>query len=73
MNSKQKEINLNSVETAEYHNWIRMLEEVCAIQTALKENPNVKGLKQARSSAYNLLADIQVLMDSIEAQSLDVA
>ena len=73
MNSKQKEINLNSVETAEYHNWIRMPEEVCAIQTALKENPNAKGLKQARSSAYNLLAYIHVLMDSIEAQSADVA
>lgn len=65
----EKEIDLNTLETAEYHGWIRLLEEICAIQTALKINPNVKGLKLARSSAYNALADIQILMDLIENQS----
>ena len=71
MNNRKtgKEINLNTVETAEYQNWIHLLEGICVIQTALKENPNMKGLKQARSSAYNVLADIQMLMDSIEEQS----
>ena len=75
MNNRKtgKEINLNTVETAEYQNWIHLLEGICTIQTTLKENPDMKGLKQARSSAYNLLADIQVLMDSIEEQSSHAA
>ena len=63
-----KNTDFNTVETIEYHQWVHLLEEVCSIQTALKENPNAKGLKQARSAAYNVLADIQMLVDALEHQ-----
>ena len=73
-NSKSaRAIDLSTVETAEYQQWIRLLEGVCSIQSALKEHPNVKGLKQARAKAYNVLADIQVLVDSLEDQPRYVA
>jgi hypothetical protein len=61
-----QQINLNTDESAEYDQWIHLLKEICAIQEALKQHPNSKGLKQARSRAYNVLANIQILLDSIE-------
>ena len=68
-NSKEiQNTDFNTIETVEYHQWIRLFNEVCSIQTALKENPNAKGLRQARYAAYNVLADIQMLTDALENQ-----
>ena len=68
-----KAMDLNTVETEEYQQWLNVLKGVCAIQTALKENPNSKGLKQARSAAYNVLADIQMLTEALEDQKQHAA
>lgn len=68
-----KNTDFNTGETVEYYQWVRLFEEVCSIQSALKENPNAKGLKQARSAAYNVLADIQMLADALEHQPQYVA
>jgi hypothetical protein len=65
-NKDIKNTDFNTIETVEYHQWVRLLEEVCLIQLALKENQNTEGLKQARSAAYNVLADIQMLVDALE-------
>jgi len=64
----KQQIDLNTTETVEYQKWLQILEGICSIQSALKDNPNAKGLKQARSKAYNVLADIQMLMDSLDNQ-----
>ena len=65
MNNSETETDLNTVELDECQSWIDLLEDVCAMQITLKENPNMKGLQQARTSIYNILANIQVLMDSV--------
>ena len=57
------EINLDTADTDEYKNWLALLNELSQIQEVLKNNPNKKGLKAARSHAYNLLADIQLILD----------
>ena len=57
------EIDLNTVETDEYKHWLALLGEISRIQDALKNNPNKEGLRLARSHAYNLLADIQAMLD----------
>ena len=67
-NKDIKNTDFNTIETVEYHQWVRLFEEVCSIQSALKENQNAKGLKLARSAAYNVLADIQMLVDALEHQ-----
>jgi len=63
------EIDLNTADTDEYKNWLALLSEISRIQDALKNNPNKKGLKLARSHAYNLLADIQAMLDLEHLQS----
>lgn len=63
---KNKSINLNTAETAEYQQWVNLLKEICDIQSTLKKHPNQKGLKKARSKAYNVLADIQALIEAID-------
>jgi hypothetical protein len=68
-NSKEiQNTDFNTVETVEYNQWIQLFNQVSSIQTALKDNPNAKGLKQARFAAYNVLADIQILADSLKHQ-----
>ena len=57
------EIDLNTADTEEYKHWLAILAELSRIQDALKDNPNEQGLKLARSHAYNLLADIQSMLD----------
>ena len=57
------EIDLNTADTDEYKSWLALLSEISRIQDALKNNPNKEGLKLARSHAYNLLADIQSMLD----------
>ena len=57
------EIDLNTADTDEYREWLALLNELSQIQAVLRDNPNRKGLKIARSHAYNLLADIQILLD----------
>ena len=57
------EIDLNTADTDEYREWLALLNELSQIQAVLRDNPNKKGLKIARSHAYNLLADIQILLD----------
>jgi len=72
--SNNKELtmmDLNTVQAGEYQHWMLLLNEVCSIQEILKLHPNVQGLDQARSLAYNVLADIQMLMDSIHRQAAD--
>lgn len=56
-------MELNTVDTQEYRRWLALLSEITNIQDAIKQNPNQKGLRLARSHAYNLLADIQSLLD----------
>jgi hypothetical protein len=60
------EIDLNTADTDEYRHWLALLAELSRIQDALKNNPNKKGLRLARSHAYNLLADIQAMLDVVE-------
>ncbi len=60
-------MDLNTVDTREYRRWLALLSEISSIQDALKKNPNQEGLKLARSHAYNLLADIQSLLDFQES------
>lgn len=60
-------MDLNTVDTREYRRWLALLSEISRIQDALKENPNQRGLRLARSHAYNLLADIQSLLDYQES------
>ncbi len=67
-NKMRIQTDLNTVEVTEYQQWINLLEGVCLMHVILKEHPNAKGLRQARSAAYNVLADIQMLVDSIEDQ-----
>jgi len=67
-NKDIKSTDFNTGETVEYQQWVRLFEQICLIQTALRENPNARGLKQARSAAYNVLADIQMLSDALERQ-----
>lgn len=62
------DIDLNTEDTDEYKNWLALLAEIGRIQGALKDNPNKMGLKLARSHAYNLLADIQSLLDLEDVQ-----
>jgi hypothetical protein len=59
-------VDLNTEETEEYQHWIRLMKEICNIQKALRKNPNREGLEQARTRAYNVLADIQIIIDMID-------
>lgn len=69
MNNKEPGMmGLNTVQANEYQHWMLLLNGVCSIQEILKLHPNVQGLDQARSVAYNVLADIQILMDSLHKQ-----
>jgi len=61
------EIDLNTKDTEEYRQWLALLGEIRAIHEALKNEPNTKGLKLARSLAYNILADIHELIDKAES------
>ena len=63
------EIDLNTKDTEEYEQWLALLREVRAVHEALQNNPNAKGLKLARSLAYNILADIHALIDKAEQNS----
>ena len=68
------EIDLNTKDTEEYEQWIALLKEIRAIHETLQNEPNAKGLKMARSLAYNILADIHALIDKAESsQSSDTA
>ena len=60
------EIDLNTKDTEEYEQWLSLLREIRAVHEALQDNPNAKGLKMARSIAYNILADIHALIDKVE-------
>lgn len=60
------EIDLNTADTDEYRHWLALLRELTRIQDALKNNPNKEGLRLARSHAYNLLADIQSMLDRVD-------
>lgn len=60
---KHESDKLNTDEIAEYQHWVRMVREVCEIRTVLERHPDKQGLEQARSKAYNVLADIQIIMD----------
>ena len=62
------EVDLNTADTDEYRNWLALLNELTQIQQVLKNNPNKKGLRIARSHAYNLLADIQIILDLNEGR-----
>ncbi|MCW8964044.1 MAG: hypothetical protein OQL16_09620 [Gammaproteobacteria bacterium] len=66
------EIDLNTADTDEYKSWLALLSEISRIQDALKNNPNKEGLRLARSHAYNLLADIQAMLDLEHLQSQPV-
>jgi len=66
------EIDLNTADTDEYKSWLALLSEISRIQDALKNNPNKEGLRLARSHAYNLLADIQSMLDLEHLQSQPV-
>ncbi len=66
------EIDLNTEDTDEYKQWLAILAELSRIQDALKDNPNKEGLKLARSHAYNLLADIQSMLDHDYLQSAEL-
>jgi len=61
------EIDLNTNDTEEYEQWLALIKEIRAIHDALQEEPNVRGLKMARSLAYNILADIHELIDKTES------
>ena len=58
-------VNLNTVDTQEYREWLALLEQIGKIQDTLKNNPNEKGLKMARSHAFNLISGIQSLLESV--------
>jgi len=60
------EIDLNTKDTEEYAQWLALIKEIQAIQDALKNEPNARGLKVARSLAYNILADIHELIHRTE-------
>ena len=60
------EIDLNTADTDEYRHGLALLRELTRIQDALKNNPNKEGLRLARSHAYNLLADIQTMLDRVD-------
>ena len=57
------EIDLNTRDTDEYKQWLALLKEIKSIHQTLQNEPNAKGLKMARSIAYNILADIHELLD----------
>lgn len=61
------ETNLNTKDTEEYEQWLALLKEIRAIHDTLQNEPNAKGLKLARSLAYNILADIHSLIEKSEA------
>ena len=63
------EIDLNTKDTEEYEQWLALLKEIRAVHEALQTHPNAKGLKMARSLAYNILADIHSLIDKAESSS----
>ena len=60
------EIDLNTKDTEEYEQWLALLKEIRAIHETLQNEPNSKGLRLARSLAYNILADIHALIDKSE-------
>ena len=60
------EIDLNTKDTDEYKQWLELLREIRAIHETLQNEPNSKGLKLARSLAYNILADIHSLIDQVD-------
>ena len=62
------ETDLNTKDTEEYEQWLSLLKEIRAIHDTLQNEPNAKGLKLARSLAYNILADIHALIDKTEAE-----
>lgn len=61
------EIDLNTRDTKEYEQWLSLLREIKEIHTTLQSEPNARGLKLARSLAYNILADIHALIDEAES------
>jgi len=61
------EIDLNTKDTEEYEQWLALLREIKEIHTTLQNEPNARGLKMARSLAYNILADIHALIDKAES------
>lgn len=63
------EIDLNTKDTDEYEQWLALLKEIRAIHEALQNEPNANGLKLARSLAYNILADIHELIDTVESSN----
>lgn len=56
---------MDTNEITEYQHWVRLIREVCDIHTILERHPDKRGLEQARGKAYNVLADIQIIMDMI--------
>ena len=60
-------IDLNTKDTEEYEQWLALLKEIKEIHSTLQNAPNAKGLKMARSLAYNILADIHALIDKSES------
>jgi len=60
------EIDLNTVETVEYKRWIALMNGVSNIYAALRKNPNDRCLKLARSHAFNLISDIQLMLEMVE-------
>ena len=65
------EVDLNTKDTEEYKQWLALLKEIKEIHTTLQNEPNAKGLKLARSLAYNILADIHALIDKSETAQGD--
>jgi len=59
-------VDLDTEDTEEYEQWLALLKEIQAIHQTLQAEPNSKGLKMARSLAYNILADIHALIDKTE-------
>ncbi len=65
------EIDLNTRDTDEYKQWLALLKEIKSIHQTLQNEPNAKGLKMARSIAYNILADIHELLDQADPKEHD--
>ena len=59
-------LNLNLVDCQMRLHWDRLNEEVLSMQSILNSNPDLKGLKLARSKMYNVIADIQLLTDMLD-------
>jgi hypothetical protein len=61
-------IDLSKLESIEHRYWVRIIEGVSNMNSTLRQQPNMKGLKQARSTGFNVLTDVQMLLDYIEKQ-----